>query len=127
QFNRVDYLAVAYADEGVELRRAGIWMPIMVMNPRPASFDTLLAHRLEPEIYSFGMLAALIDALASRNLSDYPIHIKVDTGMHRLGFSPGDAAKLAIQLKEAGAMKVVSVFSHLAAAGEPAHDAFTAN
>src|SRR3546814_1201319 len=87
QFNRVDCLAVAYTDEGVELRRAGIWMPIMVMNPRPASFDALLAHQLEPEIYSFTVLDTLIETLASRNISDYPIHIKVDRKSTRLNSS----------------------------------------
>src|SRR5690606_28644960 len=73
QFNGVDYLAVAYADEGVELRKAGILMPIMVMNPRPASFDALLAHQLEPEISSFSILEELISVLASRNISGHPI------------------------------------------------------
>ncbi|HWK99450.1 MAG TPA: bifunctional UDP-N-acetylmuramoyl-tripeptide:D-alanyl-D-alanine ligase/alanine racemase [Parapedobacter sp.] len=126
QFNRVDYLAVAYADEGIELRKAGIWMPIMVMNPRPASFDALLAHQLEPEIYSFSILEELISVLASRNISGHPIHIKVDTGMHRLGFSTSDVARLAQRLEGAGEVKVQSVFSHLAAAGDARHDAFSA-
>lgn len=126
QFNRVDYLAVAYTDEGVELRKAGIWVPIMVMNPRPASFSTLIAHRLEPEIYSFTVLDALIDALVSMNVDDYPIHIKVDTGMHRLGFPTADAAQLAQRLNDVSAVvKVMSVFSHLAAAEDEEHDAFT--
>ncbi len=125
QFNRVDYLAVAYADEGVELRKAGIWMPVMVMNPRPASFDALLAHQLEPEIYSFRVLDELIDILVSRKITGYPIHIKVDTGMHRLGFSVADGAQLAARLKRVEAVRVISVFSHLAAAGEVEHDAFT--
>ncbi|MFB2119620.1 bifunctional UDP-N-acetylmuramoyl-tripeptide:D-alanyl-D-alanine ligase/alanine racemase [Parapedobacter sp. 2B3] len=126
QFNRVDYLAVAYADEGVELRKAGIWMPIMVMNPRPASFGALLEHQLEPEIYSFDILEELLGMLVSRGITDHPIHIKVDTGMHRLGFSEGDAAPLAQLLQNAAGVKVKSVFSHLAAAGDAKHDAFTA-
>src|SRR5690606_1585139 len=97
-----------------------------VMNPRPASFGTLLAHRLEPEIYSFAVLDTLIDALVSMNAKDYPIHIKVDTGMHRLGFSTGDAVQLAQRLNDVSAVvKVMSVFSHLAAAGDEEHDAFT--
>lgn len=125
QFNRVDYLAVAYADEGVELRRAGISLPVMVMNPNTASFDALLAHQLEPEIYSFMVLDALIDTLEERNASGFPIHIKVDTGMHRLGFSLADLERLAQQLKSTGRVKVKSVFSHLAAAGDAEHDAFT--
>src|SRR5690606_31822730 len=122
----VDYLAVAYADEGVELRKAGILMPIMVMNPRPASFDALLAHQLEPEIYSFSILEELISVLASRNITGHPIHIKVDTGMHRLGFSTSDVAPLARRLESAGEVKVQSVFSHLAAAGDARHDVFSA-
>lgn len=126
QFNGVDYLAVAYADEGVELRKAGILMPIMVMNPRPASFDALLAHQLEPEIYSFSILEELISVLESRNISGHPIHIKVDTGMHRLGFSTSDVAPLARRLESAGEVKVQSVFSHLAAAGDARHDVFSA-
>ena len=126
QFNRVDYLAVAYADEGVELRRAGIWMPIMVMNPRPASFDALLAHQLEPEVYSFELLDALVDTLASRKIKGHPIHIKVDTGMHRLGFSNADAVRLGQRLRGLEAVRGQSVFSHLAAAGDAEHDAFTA-
>lgn len=126
QFNRVDYLAVAYADEGVELRKAGIRMPIMVMNPRPASFDALLAHQLEPEIYSFAVLEELINVLVSRNINGHPIHIKVDTGMHRLGFSTTDMTRLAHRLRGAPEVKVQSVFSHLAASAEAAHDRFTA-
>lgn len=126
QFNRVDYLAVAYADEGVELRTAGIRTPIMVMNPRPGSFDALLAHQLEPEIYSFAILEELIGVLASRNMNGHPIHIKVDTGMHRLGFSTADMSRLARRLRDAVEVRVQSVFSHLAASAEMEHDAFTA-
>lgn len=126
QFNRVDYLAVAYADEGVELRTAGIRMPIMVMNPRPASFDALLAHQLEPEVYSFAILEELIGVLASRNINGHPIHIKVDTGMHRLGFSTADMPRLARRLRDAAEVRVQSVFSHLAASADTEHDAFTA-
>lgn len=126
QFNGVDYLAVAYADEGVELRKAGITMPIMVMNAGPASFDALISHRLEPEIYSFSNLDALIATLGANGISGHPIHIKVDTGMHRLGFSANDAVRLAARLRDAAEVRVQSVFSHLAAAGDREHDAFTA-
>jgi len=125
QFNKVDYLAVAYVDEGVELRKAGIQLPIMVMSPRPTSFDALLAHRLEPEIYSFAILTDFVGVLIERGLSDYPIHLKLDTGMHRLGFSIQDINLLINYLKDTSAVKVQSIFSHLAAAGTPVHDSFT--
>ncbi len=125
QFNKVDYLAVAYVDEGVDLRKAGIQLPIMVMSPRPASFDALLAHRLEPEIYSFAILQAFIELLTERGLSAYPIHLKVDTGMHRLGFSMEDINLLNKYLQNTSTIRIQSVFSHLAAAGDRLHDAFT--
>ncbi len=125
QFNRVDYLAVAYVDEGVELRRAGIRLPIMVMSPAVASFDALLQHHLEPELFSFSVLDDFIRLLDEREMTDYPVHIKVDTGMHRLGFSTGDVKQLADRLQSTDAIRVQSVFSHLVASGEPAHDTFT--
>jgi len=127
QFNKVDYLAVAYVDEGVELRKAGIKLPIMVMSPKPASVDALLAHRLEPEIYSFAILKDFVEALTEKGQYAYPIHLKLDTGMHRLGFSAQDIDLLIRYLKETSAVKVQSIFSHLAAAGTPAHDPFTAS
>lgn len=125
QFNKVDYLAVAYADEGVELRKSGIHLPIMVMSPGPASFEALVEHRLEPEVYSFAVLDDFKRVLANSGVTDYPIHIKVDTGMHRLGFSMQDTRELSSQLQRTGEVKVQSVFSHLAAAGDAEHDAFT--
>ena len=125
QFNGVDYLAVAYADEGIELRKAGVALPIMVMNASPAAFDALLTYRLEPEIYSFAILDAFIDMLASRGVRHHPIHIKVDTGMHRLGFAVGDVEQLVQRLGGVAEVKVQSVFSHLAAAGDREHDGFT--
>ncbi|MGK6352938.1 bifunctional UDP-N-acetylmuramoyl-tripeptide:D-alanyl-D-alanine ligase/alanine racemase [Parapedobacter sp. DT-150] len=125
QFNKVDYLAVAYVDEGVELRKAGIQLPIMVMSPSPASFGVLLAYKLEPEIYSFAVLRGLLRELSSRQLSHYPIHIKVDTGMHRLGFDVGDIELLSSELAHTADVKVQSIFSHLAAAGDAEQDAFT--
>lgn len=127
QFNSVDYLAVAYVDEGVELRKAGIQLPIMVMSPTVTSFESLLVHRLEPEIYSFSILTAFIRTLTEKGFSEYPIHLKLDTGMHRLGFSVTDINLLINHLRATTAVKVRSVFSHLAAAGSSAHDAFTEN
>jgi len=125
QFNQVDYLAVAYTDEGVELRKAGITTPIMVMSPGPNTFDTLVAYQLEPEIYSFNVLEQFMEAVKNKELSHYPIHIKVDTGMHRLGFDLADTSLLASKLSGTSLVKVQSVFSHLAASGDPQHDAFT--
>ena len=93
QFHRVDYLAVAYADEGVELRKAGITLPIMVMNPEEQSFDLLLQYNLEPEIYNFrvlGMLEQAIPENQGESKIPVPVHLKIDTGMHRLGFDPSE-------------------------------------
>ncbi len=113
QFNKVDYLAVAYADEGVALRQAGITLPIMVMNPDVAALDSIIDNNLEPEIYSFKILEEFLDALHLKNKEASPIHIKIDTGMHRLGFMPEDVETLITRLKESTAFKVQSVFSHL--------------
>lgn len=125
QFHKIDYLAVAYADEGVELRRAGISLPIMVMNAEEATFDMLVQHNLEPELYSFGILNAFEEYLLQSGISNYPVHIKLDTGMHRLGFESTDITALCKKLTASAAFKIQSVFSHLAASDSPAHDAFT--
>jgi len=128
QFHQVDYLAVAYADEGVELRKAGITMPIMVMSPEEQSLDALLAWNLEPEIYSFRILQMLKEAIVRSDLASYQevrVHLKLDTGMHRLGFCDADLEKLTGMLKRNPRLKVRSVFSHLAASEELIHDAFT--
>ncbi|MDP4281939.1 MAG: bifunctional UDP-N-acetylmuramoyl-tripeptide:D-alanyl-D-alanine ligase/alanine racemase [Bacteroidota bacterium] len=128
QFHRVDYLAVAYADEGVELRKAGITLPIMVLNPEQESYDLLLSNNLEPEIYNLRVLGFLEDAI-SRNhhdpLDPMKIHIKLDTGMHRLGFMPGQLDDLIERLKENPSIRVQSAFSHLAGSEDPAEDYFT--
>lgn len=125
QFNRVDYLAVAYADEGVSLRKSGITLPIMVMSPDLASIDTILEHDLEPEIYSFRMLSAVELALKRHGKESYPVHLKIETGMHRLGFDLNQVPELIARLKQHHHMKVQSVFSHLAAAEDATEDAFT--
>ena len=128
EFQRADYLAVAYADEGVALREAGISLPIMVMNPAPDSFATLLRYRLEPEIYSFDMLAAYLAAFpAIGALPAIPaIHLKLDTGMRRLGFDEADLPALAARLREHAAhLPVASLMTHLAAADDSRHDDFT--
>jgi len=121
----VNYLAVAYADEGVELRKAGISLPIMVMNPEEAGFEQLLAYKLEPEIYSFNILNAFKYFLIHHNRRDYPIHLKLDTGMHRLGFIPSEIVELGNMLKQIPEIKVSSVFSHLAGSDSLEHDDFT--
>lgn len=125
QFHGVDYLAVAYADEGVELRRTGITMPIMVMNPEPSSFDAILQWNLEPEIYSLHLLQLFGEEVRTSGKTDFPIHIKLDTGMHRLGFERKDIPALALMLTESGKLRVRSIFSHLAASEDPGKDAFT--
>jgi len=101
QFNNVDYLAVAYTDEGVELRKAGITLPIMVMNPEPQSFEAMLTYNLEPDVYSFRVLNQLFEFLDlmgdNHSLS---IHVELDTGMHRLGFEKADINELIVRLKK---------------------------
>lgn len=125
QFHQVDYLAVAYTDEGVELRRQGIRLPIMVMNAEAASFDALVQYGLEPELYSPSILQQFAKHLAQSGMQQYPIHIKLDTGMHRLGFEPADMPALCQTLQQTDSFKVQSIFSHLAASDAPEHDAFT--
>ena len=129
QFNHVDYLTVAYVDEGVELRRNGITLPIMVMNPEPAGFDDIIRYRLEPDIYSFRILDLFADRVAAdrETLAEpYPIHIEFDTGMHRLGFDGKDVERLQARLADhASLLQVKSVFSHLACSEDPAMDDFT--
>lgn len=125
QFNHVDYLTVAYADEGVELRRNGICLPIMVMNPEEASFDDIIKYHLEPDIYSFRILE-LYSQCVRLHGECTTIHIEFDTGMHRLGFSGNDIETLAARLNElSGVLEVRSIFSHLACADDPSMDNFT--
>lgn len=127
QFHRVDYLAVAYADEGVALRQAGVRTPIMVMNPSAATFSQLLEFNLEPEIYSPKILRDWLDFQSSvvGRQSSVAIHVKLDTGMHRLGFEEADLDGLIQTLLENPYLRVASVFSHLAAADDRAFDDFT--
>ncbi|MFN3315475.1 MAG: bifunctional UDP-N-acetylmuramoyl-tripeptide:D-alanyl-D-alanine ligase/alanine racemase, partial [Raineya sp.] len=125
QFHRVSYLAVAYADEGVELRKNGIYLPIMVMNPAEESFALLAEHKLEPAIYSFEILQKLIQFCKIEQVGSLKIHIEFDTGMRRLGFEEKQLSLLTELLKENNSLRVASVMSHLAAADEPQHDAFS--
>lgn len=122
---KTDYLAVAYVDEGVELRRAGIHLPIMVMSPNEAGFEAMVAYGLEPEIYSFEIYNAFASFLNVQGLESYGIHLKINTGMNRLGFEPSEAKLLAQKLVTDQRMIVKSVMSHLVASGAPAHDLFT--
>ncbi|MBI5916683.1 MAG: bifunctional UDP-N-acetylmuramoyl-tripeptide:D-alanyl-D-alanine ligase/alanine racemase [Bacteroidetes bacterium] len=135
EFQHVDYLGVAYADEGVALRKAGIQLPILVMNPEEATFEALVRYRLEPEIYSrsllenftkflenhFAQKTADSDSVTSLN---QPIHLKLDTGMHRLGFEEKDLDSV-IEMVARSPVTVQTIFTHLAASEAPAHDGFT--
>jgi Alr-MurF fusion protein len=125
QHNRCDYLAVAVADEGAELRQEGIRIPIIVMNPEKGSFGMIFDNKLEPEIYSFRLLDSFVVAAEKLGLTDYPIHIKIDSGMHRLGFEPQDMEQLLEKLKNQSQVKVRSVFSHLSGSDDAKFDAFT--
>ena len=125
QFYKVDYLGVAYADEGVALRKAGITIPIMVMNPEEAAFEVLVDHRLEPVIYSLELLEQLRTWLQKEAIAGYPVHIEIDTGLHRLGLDSAQADAWGYQLLQAGCFTIQSIFSHLAASEDPQQDAFT--
>ena len=123
EFQKVNYLAVAYADEGVQLRKAGIQLPIMVLNSEEATFDSLVRYHLEPEIYSISQLKQLIHYLSKDQ--NIIVHLKLETGMQRLGFEEKDLKELGSLLKENSNIQVKSIFSHLAASENPVHDNFS--
>lgn len=126
QHHHVDYLAVAYADEGVELRKAGIHLPVMVMSPEEASYDDMLACQLEPELFSFKVIREFSQALQNKAISGpYPVHIKLDTGMHRLGFDEAQLDELCEVLKQETSIRVKSIFSHLAGSDSKTFDDFS--
>ena len=126
QDQNVDYLAVAVADEGVALREKGISQGIMIMNPEMSSFSTLFQYHLEPEIYSFRLLDALIKAAEHEGITNFPVHIKLDTGMHRLGFDPEkDMPQLIERLSKQNALIPRSVFSHFVGSDSDDFDAFS--
>ena len=125
EFNKVDYLAVAYADEGVALRKAGITIPIMVMSPDAMAFDTIIENKLEPEIYSIRIFKEFLEVLNRKNIQKYPVHIELDTGMHRLGIEEKDIKKLIELLSETNSMRVQSIFSHFVAGEDEDEDNFT--
>ena len=128
QFHNADYLSVAYTDEGVDLRKAGIKLPIMVMNPEAEALDSLISNHLEPEIYSFKILSDLEKIISTRAIplnKPIGVHIKLDTGMHRLGFEHDDIKELTNRLKNNNRIIIKSVFSHLAASDDSNFDYFT--
>lgn len=125
QFHKADYLGVAYADEGILLRKAGIRLPIMVMNADASTFAAIVEHGLQPVLYSFSMLQEFTCYLEQQALQDYPVHIEIETGMNRLGFPLERLENLGKIIANASVLKVESVFSHLAASEDPQQDAFT--
>jgi Alr-MurF fusion protein len=124
QFNNVSHLGVAYVDEGVELRKSGITLPIMVMNADVSSFNAIVDYSLEPVIYSFSLLDQFNHYINDQALPSYPVHIEIETGMNRLGFSVGEAGRLG-EVLSGSVLKIVSAFSHLAASEDAAQDNFT--
>jgi alanine racemase len=125
QYHRVDYLAVAYVDEGISLRNAGITLPILVLNPDISGFPALLRYNLEAEIYSFRILKAFSEFVQSQGKGSHPVHIKMDTGMHRLGFNPEEVDELIQVLIKNPQVEVKGIFSHLASSENPKDDDFT--
>lgn len=125
QYNKVDYLAVAYIDEGIALRQGGITLPIMILNPEVSAFDKIDEYKLEPVIYSFGLFDDFIKYLQSAGLVNYPIHLKIDTGMHRLGFEDYEVETLCDLLEANRYVRIKSIFSHLVASEASQHDEFT--
>ena len=128
QDHRVDYLAVAVADEGVTLRKNGITSNIMIMNPEMSAFKTMFDYDLEPEVYSFRLLDALVREAQKNGISNFPVHIKLDTGMHRLGFDPlKDMPELIDRLQHQSAIIPRSVFSHFVGSDSDSFDEFSAH
>jgi Alr-MurF fusion protein len=126
QYQNVDYLAVAVADEGMELRRAGILTPIIVMNPEEQSFQNLIDYRLEPNLFSCELFENFEHAISQNSLRNFPVHLKLDTGMNRLGLKTNkEIEKILLRLKKSNSLQIKSVFSHLVASDDPALDAFT--
>jgi alanine racemase len=122
---KVGYLGVAFADEGIALRKAGITTPIMVLNPEISSYKAMIAYQLEPEMYSLSGITSFIELAKEKNLNGYPIHLKIDTGMHRLGFEKSEVSELITLLQHNNFVKVTSIFSHLAASDNFDFKAFT--
>lgn len=126
EHNKVNYLGVAFADEGISLKNGGIKLPIMVLNPESTSFPSIIQYQLEPEIYSLKGLNSFLKIAREKNLKDFPIHIKMDTGMHRLGFEENTIDELIATLKDNSSVRVQSILSHLATSDDPQHFDFVA-
>jgi alanine racemase len=124
EHHKVDYLGVAFADEGISLKNAGIELPIMVLNPETTSFPAIIQHHLEPEIYSIKGLKAFLKIAEQKKLKHFPIHIKLDTGMHRLGFEEHNIAELTATLQGNETVKVKSILSHMATSDDLEHQEF---
>ncbi|WP_369048312.1 alanine racemase [Tenacibaculum sp. UWU-22] len=125
--NEVDYFAVAYANEGITLRKAGIKKPILVLHPQLPNIESLIDHRLEPNLYNFKILDAFL-ALADKKVTmNYPIHISFNTGLNRLGFWHTDIGNILSEIKKSNNVKIASLFSHLAASEDPEEEEFTVN
>lgn len=124
EHHKIDYLGVAFADEGISLKSAGITVPIMVMNPETTSFSAIIQHNLEPEIYSIKGLKAFLKIAEQKKLKSFPIHIKIDTGMHRLGFEEENLPELISILKGNETVQIKSVLSHMATSDDLKHDTF---
>ncbi|KUJ63196.1 alanine racemase [Flavobacteriaceae bacterium CRH] len=121
EHHKVDYLGVAFADEGISLKNGGIKLPIMVLNPESTSFASIIQYQLEPEIYSIKGLNAFLKIAREKNLKDFPIHIKLDTGMHRLGFETNTIDELIATLKGNSTVRIQSILSHLATSDDMNH------
>ena len=124
EYHKIDYLGVAFADEGISLKNAGISMPIMVLNPETSSFSSIIQYHLEPEIYSLKGLNAFLKIAETKQLQNYPIHIKLDTGMHGLGFETSDLSELLLKLKQVKTVEVKSILSHMATSDDGKHYKF---
>ena len=122
-----DYLAVAYAKEGTALRSGGLTLPILVLHPQLESFDEIIKNNLEPNLYSFRILNAFIAFAKAQSLQDYPVHLKFNTGLNRLGFKPGNEGEILSIVKKTEALKIKSLFSHLVASEDPTEKKFTLN
>src|SRR5690606_18340298 len=125
QQSGADYLAVAYTDEGIALRKAGIRMPILVMSPESSAFDRMIAWDLEPELFNIRSLEAFGHSVREQERRTYPVHLKLDTGMHRLGFMEAERDALMQSLRAHPELEVRSVFSHLAGSDKPELDDFS--
>ncbi len=124
---QVDYFAVAYANEGVALRQAGVTTPILVLHPLPVNFNSIIEHHLEPNLYNFKILNEFINYASSKTKTDFPVHIKFNSGLNRLGFSSNEVDNIVATIKATNAIKITSLFSHLAASEDLDEKAFTLN